>query len=170
MASPRRRWRSTISHSVKAAACRWKVPAVQRGRAGPRGRGRLGEVPFEHVDIHLDGFEIDGNGVAADQEHRCANVGQRLAERRERLSEALAGLGLRRIAPQEAASPSRSQAPRGESARCESTAMAFFGASRGLPVERRPETPPRVLGGAAPRSVPPGIAIRDYLLTLAHPS
>ena len=65
MASPRRRWRSTVSHSVKAVSSRSKpcsrIPAVQRGRAGPRGRGRLGQTSLECMDVDLDGFEIEGD-------------------------------------------------------------------------------------------------------------
>ena len=57
------------------------------------------------MDVHLDGVAIEGDGVAANQEDRFASGGACLAERRERLSEALAGLGLRSIAPQEGREP-----------------------------------------------------------------
>jgi hypothetical protein len=134
-----------------------QVPAVQRDRQGARGRGRLGEVPLKHVDIHLDGFEIEGDGVAADQDDRFVGGGQRVAERGKRLSEVLAGLGLRRVAPQEGCEPSRSQAARGASARYESSAMAFFGASRGDPEERQPSTSPRSLRRSPPMVRTPGV-------------
>ena len=56
------------------------------------------------MDVHLDGLEIEGDSVAANHEYPGAG-GQRLVERRERLSEALACLGLWSVAPQEVGEP-----------------------------------------------------------------
>src|SRR5262245_847994 len=62
-------------------------------------------MPLERVDVHVEGFEIEADSVATNQEYPWAAGGKRLAERRECLSEALACLGVRSIPPQESREP-----------------------------------------------------------------
>src|SRR5262245_58519886 len=77
-----------------------EVPAIQQSRTGARGRGALGDAPLERVDVDLEGLEIESYGVAAND--KCPWAGaKRLAERRERLSQALSGLDVCSGSPQE---------------------------------------------------------------------
>ncbi len=142
-----------------------QVPAVQGRRAGAGGRGGLGEASLEQVDIDLDGFEIEDDGVAINQEHRFAGVGQHLAERRERLSEALAGLGLRSVAPQKGCEPLPIRCPVRREREVREQRHGFLRGIKGVSGGDTPSTSPRSLRCSCPMvRPPPGSAIRDCLL------
>ena len=109
IAIPRRRSRSAVSHSAKAASRRWKPfsrsprysAAALAHAAGVASATRRSNV-WTSTSKALRSRATVSLPIRST---RWAGVGKHLAERRERLSEALACLGLWSVAPQEGREP-----------------------------------------------------------------
>ena len=88
-------------HLAQAKPCQ-KLAAVQVGRL-IQGRGRtLGDQPLEPVGIHLGRRRVQSDAAGVDHDQRArSGVGGDPADREQRLAEAVAGLRLAALTPEQ---------------------------------------------------------------------